>query len=131
MAQIDTEGLRHYLRQSLTRLRDSMDDPGEGACVVRITNSIGFLALMTDARCRCTNRQAPEGLEDVLDRDGVHILSGQMMHNDTEWRTQWLVKIVDTLEPRIVWLDVGLDALDRCSVEVWRQPRTQPSTAEA
>lgn len=132
MAQIDTEGLRHYLRQSLTRLRDSMDEPGACTERVRITTSQGLLALMADARQRNANRQASDKLLDVLDPGGVHIMAFQMVHNDVEWRTQWLVKARDGMDPIMLWLDVSMEALAACSVEVNRKPgAVQAPEAEA
>jgi hypothetical protein len=80
---------------------------------VQITDTPGLLALARDARRRNSNRQANiELLERAIDPDGTHVLVFQMMHNGEEWRTQWLVKAWDTMEPITLWLDVAEGVFD-------------------
>lgn len=79
-----------------------------------ITDTPGFKKLTHNARMRNSNRKASEELDEQLDPDGVHVLMFHMLHNDCEWRTVWLVKVIGTDQPAEVTLDLDLDQLKHC-----------------
>ena len=77
-----------------------------------VTNTEGLMKLAWLAHGR--NRSVYEDkLEESLDPDGIHFLGMKLLHNDVEWRTQWLVKFKGDESPHMLWLDVPLDALDK------------------
>jgi len=86
---------------------------------ITVADTPGLLALATDACQRNSNRQVDiPKLALAIDPDGTHILTFQMPHNDVEWRTKWLVKMADTMDPVEIWLDVSFEALSRESRRV-------------
>tara|TARA_Y100000034_G_C6838807_1_gene379289 strand:- start:288 stop:425 length:138 start_codon:yes stop_codon:yes gene_type:complete len=40
-----------------------------------------------------------------------------MLHNDVEWRCQWLIKLTDQTAPIELWMDNGFDAFDKYTRE--------------
>lgn len=86
---------------------------------MRMTNTSGLLALASLARGR--NRSVNENrLALTIDLNGVHLLAGQFIHNDVEWRTLWLVKLEGQTAPVEIWLDIPINgnALDRLTTPV-------------
>ena len=65
--------------------------------------------LIDDGWKKDRNRQANEWLRENLDPDGWHIEVFTMPHNDVEWRTQFMCKVIGTDEPASVWLDYDFD----------------------
>jgi len=56
------------------------------------------------------NRQLDvEALEPDLDPKGFHVMYFRMLHNDSEWRTMWYVKLKDREDPIDVALDVSFE----------------------
>ncbi len=80
---------------------------------VQVTDTPGLLAMARDAERRQANRQAKMlKLEVFIDPAGTHLLTFQMLHNNTEWRTRWLVKVEDSMQPVELWLNVSLGVFD-------------------
>jgi hypothetical protein len=48
-----------------------------------------------------------------LDPDGTHVCSFSMVHNDVEYRTQWLVKVQGSMTPVEVFLDMSFEDFDK------------------
>ena len=69
-----------------------------------------FLALVVDSQNR--NRGPIGEIADVIDPDGIHVVTMQMPHNGVEWRCQWLVKVRGTMEPLTIWMDNGFNAFE-------------------
>lgn len=72
------------------------------------TDTPGFLALIKDSKGR--NRGPTEAIVSVLDPNGYHIVAFRMPHNDVEWRCQWLVKVLGSMEPVPLWMDNSFEA---------------------
>ena len=53
----------------------------------------------------------PEFFDDV-DSDGIHVVAFNMVHNDVEIRVQLYVKMKNTMNPTVVWLDMSMDEFD-------------------
>ena len=82
-----------------------------------VTNTHGILYLVNNAKGR--NRSVyEEKFAQAVDPDGIHVLGFKILHNDIEWRGQWLCKMRDTENPAEIWLDVDLDAIDQVSSEI-------------
>jgi hypothetical protein len=80
---------------------------------VWIMDTEGLLTLAENAEKINGNRQANlDALRANVDPAGCHLLTFQMLHNDCEWRTAWLIKVKDRDEPVDLWLDVDLDILE-------------------
>lgn len=81
--------------------------------MVVATDTAGFLAMCRDAERHDSNRQVEtENLSYEIDPKGIHVLVFKMMHNSSEWRTNWLVKLKDTMEPQMLWLDVSFGCFE-------------------
>lgn len=80
-----------------------------------ITGTPGLLKLIADNRGR--NRGPTKALVAALDPDGTHVCFWKMLHNDVEWRAQWLVKVKDSMEPATIWMDNGFEAFARWTVD--------------
>ena len=50
----------------------------------------------------------------LIDPVGIHILTIHFVHNDTEMRCLWLVKLRDQTMPVQIWLDVELEMFNSC-----------------
>ena len=84
---------------------------------VTVTDTIGLLALCKDADGR--NRSVyTDRLAEKIDPAGTHVLAFQLLHNDVEWRTRWAVKLLDSMEPCYIWLDVGFGRFDKHTRQV-------------
>lgn len=79
--------------------------------VVRVATTPEFYALAEDSVGR--NRGPSAELLKRLDLDGVHVLSFQMLHNDVEWRGQWLCKMAHSMDAVHVWMDNSPEAYER------------------
>lgn len=85
--------------------------------IVKVADTPNMLALA--ALAHGSNRSVHEDvLARTIDHDGIHVLMFLMLHNDCEWRTQWLVKIQGEEEPAEIWLDVPLDSLEKYTQEM-------------
>lgn len=78
--------------------------------LLTVTNSHGFRALMADSLGR--NRGPTEAMKPKLDLAGVHILTTQFDHNGVEFRSQWLVKLKNQMEPISVTMDNSYEAFN-------------------
>jgi hypothetical protein len=54
-----------------------------------------------------------ENLFGRIDPEGVHVVAFNMIHNDVEYRTLWMVKLKDSMDPANVWIDCGLSVFDK------------------
>tara|TARA_R100000664_G_scaffold794_1_gene2327 strand:+ start:1639 stop:2001 length:363 start_codon:yes stop_codon:yes gene_type:complete len=93
---------------------------------VTVANSRGLMQLVKDSKGR--NRSVEEeSLKRAIDPEGVHVMNFSMVHNDSELRTEWLVKLNDEvshpgarevsgMQFTSIWLDVGFDAFRACTV---------------
>jgi hypothetical protein len=85
--------------------------------VVKIAETPGLLALA--ALAHGSNRSVHEDkLARDIDMEGIHLLVFQMVHNDTEWRTLWYVKVKNQIDPVEVWLDLPIDSLTKYTREM-------------
>ena len=82
---------------------------------ITTANTAQFRALEVDSRDR--NRGPNESMMGKLDPDGIHVAGLQMIHNDCEFRTQWLVKLLDRSEPVMVWMDNGFTEFEQNTSE--------------
>ena len=76
---------------------------------MRMTDTDHLKLIIEDGWKKDRNRQASNWLMDNLDPEGWHIAAFTMPHNDVEWRTQFLCKVIDTDEPATVWLDYAFE----------------------
>ena len=80
-----------------------------------VTNTNGIMFLVGNASGR--NRSVYEDkFAQHVDPDGIHVLGIQLLHNDIEMRTQWFCKMLESLVPTEIWLDVDFDALEKVTV---------------
>lgn len=70
---------------------------------IRITDTVGFIALVRDASTR--NRRPGGGLMKRIDLAGTHVVKWAMVHNDEELRCLWLVKVEGQDKPVEAWMD--------------------------
>ena len=83
---------------------------------IKITNTLGMERLVDNASGR--NRSVYEKeFKAALNPAGIHVLSMQMLHNDSELRTLWLCKMTGQEEPAEIWLDVDFEVLDAVTVD--------------
>ena len=87
---------------------------------VTVTNTSGMICLAMNARGRNRSVYEDRLIRDI-DPEGIHVLSFQMLHNDVEIRTRWMVKMRDTEEPQTIWLDDDFDKLGTCTETVEAQ----------
>ena len=86
-----------------------------------VTSSDGLLCLAENARGR--NRSVHEDrLARDIDPNGTHVMGIKILHNNTEWRTQWFCKMRDTSAPATIWLDVSFEALKLLTQEMEVEP---------
>jgi hypothetical protein len=79
---------------------------------MKVTDTAGLMSLVSNASGR--NRSVYEDrLEKAIDPMGIHILSFQLLHNDIAMRTRWMVKVMDTMHPVDIWLDLDPSILDK------------------
>jgi hypothetical protein len=55
------------------------------------------------------NRSFIDGIEDLLDPEGIHLVVMSMLHNDVEVRTQLLLKFTGREDPVPGWLDMSIE----------------------
>lgn len=55
------------------------------------------------------NRSFIDGIDELLDPEGIHVVAYSMLHNDFEIRCNLLLKFKDTEEPMPGWLDMSLE----------------------
>jgi len=97
--------------------------------MMSITDSEGLMQLVRNSKGR--NRSVDEkAIAKDIDPDGIHVMNFNMIHNDVELRTEWMVKLRDDTELTEgvhetegmkfvrVWLDVGFDAKARFTKDV-------------
>jgi len=97
--------------------------------MMSITDSYGLMQLVRNSKGR--NRSVDEKVMDKeIDPDGIHVMNFHFIHNDVEFRTEWMVKLRDDTELTegvheadglkfvSVWLDVGFDAKARFTKDV-------------
>jgi hypothetical protein len=54
-----------------------------------------------------------EQLANKIDPEGTHIVAFHMIHNGVEYRTLWMVKLKDSMDPANVWIDCGFPVFDK------------------
>ena len=75
------------------------------------TGTRGLMRLADDSQGR--NRSVDtEKLKTRIDPEGVHIVAFHMIHNDCEYRTLWMVKMKDSMDPANVWIDSSFDVFN-------------------
>ena len=79
------------------------------------TNTTGLTMLINDSKGRNRDIHDIDLVED-LDPNGVHVVVYNMVHNDTEMRARWLIKLKGDMQPAIAWLDCDLGLWNRCVV---------------
>lgn len=84
---------------------------------MRMTDTPNLQLIIDDGWKKDRNRQASEWLRENLDPEGWHIAAFTMPHNDVEWRSQFLCKVLGSDEPATVWLDYDFE-LSRVLVPV-------------
>ena len=77
--------------------------------VTATTRELMKMAHDSQGRNRAVNTEA---LSEKIDPDGVHVVAFQMVHNDVEYRTLWMVKLADSMDPTNVWIDVDPKVFD-------------------
>jgi len=78
--------------------------------VTATTPQLLVMAEDSQGRNRAVNT---ENLSSRIDPDGIHVVAFQMVHNDVEYRTLWMVKLTDTMDPTNVWIDTDLGVFDQ------------------
>lgn len=75
---------------------------------IKVADTKTFMNLAKQAEKERRNHHlSVRMLERSIDPEGTHVVSFSMMHNDTGVRTQWLLKMKDSLVPSDVWLDLS------------------------
>jgi hypothetical protein len=99
--------------------------------MTRITDTPGLIALMDDADAHERNRRVTDEARAMLDPDGTHICSFEMIHEHiagepapAHLRTRWLTKVTDSDQPVEMWLDVGFDVCDQHTRRLGEGTRT-------
>lgn len=80
---------------------------------VKIITTPDLIALNRSAVKAKRNRSFIDGIEDLLDPDGIHVVCYSMLHNDVEIRTNLLLKFKDTAEPVPGWLDMSIEDFNK------------------
>lgn len=71
-----------------------------------------FMAMAYDSQDR--NRAVDiDAIHPKIDPEGVHIVVFHMVHNDSEYRSLWMVKMKDSMDPVSVWVDCSFEIFDR------------------
>ena len=77
-----------------------------------VITSATLQALNRDAQHR--NRSLDiKWLNEHLDQGGFHLIEQILMHNEMEYRCRVLMKVKDSNEPEVGWIDVSFDNWDR------------------
>ena len=80
--------------------------------MMSITDSEGLMHLVRNSKGR--NRSVDEkSMAKDIDPDGIHVMNFHMIHNDVEYRTLWMVKLKDSMDPANVWIDCGFPVFDK------------------
>ena len=98
---------------------------------VIVAGTSAFKKMEIDSRKR--NRGPHPTLIEGLDPEGLHVVAYQMIHNEVEWRCQWLCKLEDREDPVRVWMDNGFDSFaDNTHTVVHDYPgfNTEPPTEQ-
>ena len=75
---------------------------------IRLATTEQLLDLIIDSKGR--NRSPTQEFIDQLDPNGIHLAAMQIIHNEVEYRTQWLCKFKDKKEAVPVWIDNSFEA---------------------
>lgn len=119
-AGLHPQAVQAQVAHMATELAKVHTKPG----AVTMTTSDGLMLLALDAHQRRSNRQADmHALSDVLDPEGVCVLVFSMVHNGTELRTQWMVKMREQPLPLPLWLDVSFQAFEQFTGRVGDGPQ--------
>jgi len=79
--------------------------------IILTASTTKFIAMAYDSQDR--NRAVKiDEISPRLDPEGVHIVAFHMVHNDCEYRSLWMVKVKDSLDPVSVWLDCSFDSFN-------------------
>lgn len=89
-----------------------------------VTNTTGMIGLVMNAKGRNRSVYEDKFIQSV-DPNGIHVLDFKILHNDVEWRTRWLCKMIGTEAPVEIWLDVDFDVVEyfTTAVEVENENR--------
>lgn len=85
-----------------------MSDDFDGF-VATVINTNDFINLSRKAARTHKNRVPSDELINMLDPNGIHVLTFHMIHNDIELRTMWLTKIKNSKDPVEVFLDMEFE----------------------
>lgn len=77
--------------------------------VTATTPQLMTMAADSQGRNRSVNT---ENLSKDIDPEGVHVAAFHMIHNDVEYRTLWMVKLADSMDPTNVWIDCDFSVFD-------------------
>ncbi len=71
-----------------------------------------FMAMAYDSQDR--NRAVDiDSVQPRIDPEGIHIVAFHMSHNDIEFRTLWMVKMRDSMDPVSVWVDCSFESFNK------------------
>jgi hypothetical protein len=105
---VEGEGLDDIVDKKMCEF-GLVEETGSPA-VVRVATTSQFYALAEDSNGR--NRGPNSELLAELDLNGVHVLAFQMLHNEIEWRGQWLCKVNGRAEAIHIWMDNSPEAYE-------------------
>lgn len=80
--------------------------------IVLTASTKKFMAMAYDSQ----DRNRAVDIDEVyprIDPEGIHIVAFHMMHNDSEFRTLWMVKMKDSLDPVSVWVDCSYESFNK------------------
>ena len=76
---------------------------------VKIVNTPDLLWLNAEAVKAKRNRSFTDNIGDLLDPDGIHVVSWSMVHNDREIRAMFMLKFKNEENPVRGWLDMSFE----------------------
>jgi hypothetical protein len=78
--------------------------------VTASTKGLKLMARDSQGRNRAVQT---ENLFERIDPKGTHVVAFHMIHNEVEYRTLWMVKLKDSMDPANVWIDCGFPVFDK------------------
>ena len=92
----------------MSPMRCTMSD--SDTLVTASTKGLKRIAKDSQGRNRAVNTEA---LFERIDPEGIHVVAFHMIHNEVEYRTLWMVKLKDSMDPASVWMDCGFGIFDK------------------
>jgi len=93
---------------------------------MQATNTVGLITLAENANGR--NRSVDlNKLTPLLDPEGLHLCTFTMILNHGLIRTKWLTKLINTMVPTEMWLDVDMVKFYHYTQDYKAATKAQPS----